>query len=138
MLKIVELDHIVLNVADIDRSLDFYNGLLGLEVERLDEYRAGSVRFPSVRINADTIIDLFHEAPGAEGAPKNLNHYCIITEPTDLDALADELEGAGVTIVQRPASRWGAHGRGLSFYLLDPDANQIEIRCYPDAGPTTG
>ena len=58
-IKVTELDHIVLNVGDIDRSLKFYTDVLGLQAERLDEFKAGKVGFPSVRINGDTIIDLF-------------------------------------------------------------------------------
>jgi catechol 2,3-dioxygenase-like lactoylglutathione lyase family enzyme len=58
-IKITELDHIVLNVGDIHRSLKFYIEVLGLQPERLDEFKAGKVGFPSVRINGDTIIDLF-------------------------------------------------------------------------------
>jgi catechol 2,3-dioxygenase-like lactoylglutathione lyase family enzyme len=130
MLKVVEMDHIVLNVSDAERSLDFYTRLLGLGAERVDEFRKGEVRFPSVRVNEDTIIDLFVDTGEGERVRPNLNHYCLIVEPTDLDELADHLEGEGVRIVQRPASRWGAHGRGMSFYLLDPDDNQIELRCY--------
>ena len=57
-LKIYEMDHIVLNVGDIDRSLKFYTEVLGLAGERIEEFKAGKVGFPSVRINQDTIIDL--------------------------------------------------------------------------------
>ncbi len=66
-IKITELDHIVLNVGDIHRSLKFYTDVLGLQAERLDEFKAGKVGFPSVRINGDTIIDLF-PTPGAGDA----------------------------------------------------------------------
>jgi catechol 2,3-dioxygenase-like lactoylglutathione lyase family enzyme len=58
-INIIELDHIVLNVGDIDRSLKFYTEVLGLKGERVDEFRAGKVSFPSVRITDQTIIDLF-------------------------------------------------------------------------------
>ena len=58
-IKISELDHIVLNVSDIDRALDFYMRVLGLSGERVEEFKAGTVGFPSVRINPRTIIDLF-------------------------------------------------------------------------------
>ncbi|HEX5606554.1 MAG TPA: VOC family protein, partial [Candidatus Binatia bacterium] len=58
-IKISELDHIVLNVSDIHRSLDFYTRVLGLSGERVEEFEAGTVGFPSVRINQRTIIDLF-------------------------------------------------------------------------------
>ena len=53
MFKLKAIDHIVLNVPDINRSLAFYMDVLGLEPERLDEFRRGAVRFPSVRISAD-------------------------------------------------------------------------------------
>jgi len=58
-IKITDLDHIVLNVDDIEQSLKFYTEILGLSGERVDEFKAGKVGFPSVRINAATIIDLF-------------------------------------------------------------------------------
>ncbi|HMA80685.1 MAG TPA: VOC family protein, partial [Candidatus Binatia bacterium] len=57
--NITGLDHVVLNVGDIDRSLTFYIEILGLKGERLDEFKAGKVGFPSVRIDAETLIDLF-------------------------------------------------------------------------------
>ena len=53
------MDHIVLNVEDDEKMMDFYSKVLMLEAERLQEYRAGMVPFPSVRLNLDTIIDLF-------------------------------------------------------------------------------
>ena len=58
-IRVTELDHIVLNVGDINRSLKFYTEDLGLQPERLEEFKSGKVGFPSVRINDDTIIDLF-------------------------------------------------------------------------------
>ena len=53
------MDHIVLNMDDEETMLDFYTRVLELHPERLAEYRAGTVPFPSVRLNADTIIDFF-------------------------------------------------------------------------------
>ena len=51
------MDHIVLNVEDDEKMMDFYSKVLMLEAERLHEYRAGMVPFPSVRLNSDTIIE---------------------------------------------------------------------------------
>ena len=53
------MDHIVLNVEDEEKMIAFYSEVLELVPERLEEYRAGDVPFPSVRLNSDTIIDLF-------------------------------------------------------------------------------
>jgi glyoxylase I family protein len=128
-IKVTELDHIVLNVKDIDRSLDFYANVLGLKIERLEEFRAGKIGFPSVRINSDTIIDLF-PAKEAVNRPGNLNHFCVVVEKNDFEGIVEYLNGHGVKILNGPISRWGARGRATSVYFHDPDQNEIEIRCY--------
>lgn len=128
-LRIIEMDHIVLNVRDIDASLTFYCDVLGLKGERIEQYKSGAVGFPSVRINSDTLIDLMrYEGPAP--AARNLNHYCMVTEATDLVALSAHLKSKGVTVVTEPVSRWGAHGQATSIYILDPDGNEIELRHY--------
>ena len=136
-IKIIELDHIVLNVRDIDRSLKFYTETLGLTPERLDEFKAGKVGFPSVRITGDTIIDLFPiKGPAAgnltgEKAVGNLNHFCMVIGTDDFSGIVDYLKERGITVREGPVSRWGARGRATSVYFLDPDGNEIELRCYP-------
>jgi glyoxylase I family protein len=135
-LKVTELDHIVLNVGDIDRSLGFYTGVLGLQPERLDEFRAGKVGFPSVRINTGTIIDLFptsaSESFHQDGEKRNgnLNHFCLVVGQEDFSGIVEYLNANGIIIREGPVSRWGARGRATSVYFLDPDGNEIEIRCY--------
>ncbi|HEY3305336.1 MAG TPA: VOC family protein [Candidatus Binatia bacterium] len=135
-IKVTELDHIVLNVKDIDRSLDFYANVLGLKIERLDEFRAGKIGFPSVRINEHTIIDLARlkdssASPGnGENLQRNLNHFCLVVEKEDFSGIVDYLKGHNVAILNGPISRWGARGRATSVYFHDPDGNEIEIRSY--------
>ena len=132
LVTITEMDHIVLRVSDVEASLSFYSEILGLPVERVDQWRAGEVRFPSVRLNADTIIDLFasdQEPIGKEGA-KNQDHYCMVIEPTDMEALKAEFEAIGVEIQAGPGKRWGSHGDGISLYIYDPDDNVVELRYY--------
>lgn len=134
-IKIIGLDHIVLNVGDINRSLKFYTEVLGLPGERVDEFRAGKVSFPSVRINAGTIIDLFARKEGAdkstaEKVDDNLNHFCLVVGAENFAAVHDELQLHKIAIRQGPVSRWGAQGQATSVYFLDPDGNEIEIRCY--------
>ena len=129
-LRIVEIDHIVLSVSDVERSLAFYTNILGLKGERLDEYRSGKVGFPSVRINDHAVIDLVQVGTVDRGIIRNLDHFCLVSESTDLVKLADDLRKDGVVVVQEPVSRWGARGQATSIYIQDPDANEIEIRCY--------
>jgi catechol 2,3-dioxygenase-like lactoylglutathione lyase family enzyme len=130
-LKINFMDHIVLNCTDVERSLAFYTDVLGLKAERAEAWRDGKVGFPSIRINDGTLIDLM-QAPANEGEATrhNMAHYCLVTEETDLAAIADDLKAKGVTVTQRPVTRWGARGNATSIYFLDPDGNEIEVSHY--------
>jgi catechol 2,3-dioxygenase-like lactoylglutathione lyase family enzyme len=130
MVRISGLDHIVLNVADVERSLAFYEGVLGLGAERVDAWRRGELRFPSVRVNESTIIDLVQTPAGPADGRSNLAHFCLVTDEEDLDALARELASGGVAIEVGPVVRSGARGDALSIYFRDPDANLIELRTY--------
>jgi catechol 2,3-dioxygenase-like lactoylglutathione lyase family enzyme len=128
--RISGLDHIVLNVKDVSQSLEFYQRHLGLAAERVDAWQRGEVRFPSVRINGSTIIDLV-AADGSEGSTRqNLAHFCLVTEDAELDNVVRDLTDGGVRIEQGPVLRSGARGDALSIYFHDPDNNLIEVRTY--------
>jgi catechol 2,3-dioxygenase-like lactoylglutathione lyase family enzyme len=117
------LDHIVLNVSDVERSLAWYGGLLGLHAERVDEWRSGDAPFPSVRVDEGCIIDLFATPRSGE----NLDHVCLVVEPGDVEAIAGDDR---FHVLAGPAPRWGARGEGLSVYVRDPDGNTVELRSY--------
>jgi catechol 2,3-dioxygenase-like lactoylglutathione lyase family enzyme len=120
-----ELDHIVLNVADVERSLAWYTDLLGLDGVRVEGWRRGEVPFPSVRIGPGCIIDLFASDDRSPGS--NLNHFCLVATRADVDAItADER----FDVVDGPGPRFGARGDGWSVYITDPDGNTVEIRSY--------
>ncbi len=122
-IRVTHLDHIVLNVADIERSLAFYCGDLGLQPLRVNEWRRGEVGFPSVRVNDSTIIDLLATARTGE----NSDHFCLVVEPVDLEELRD----SGRFVVESgPGPRFGARGDGTSLYVRDPDGNLVELRYY--------
>ena len=132
LVKITEMDHIVLRNKDVEVSLRFYTEVLGMQAERVEQWRAGEVRFPSARINADTIIDFFgtdQEPIGKEGV-KNQDHFCMVIEPTDMEELKAKFEAMGVEIQAGPGKRWGSHGDGISLYIYDPDNNVVELRHY--------
>jgi len=123
------LDHVVLVVADVERSLAWYLDELGGQPVRLDEWRAGDVLFPSVRLSASSIIDLIQ----GDRRGKNVDHICIEIEPTDLDALA---ASGRFEVVGGPAELFGARGMGIGLYVRDPDGNVIELRYYDGADST--
>jgi catechol 2,3-dioxygenase-like lactoylglutathione lyase family enzyme len=117
------LDHIVLNVADVERSLVWYTAMLGLEGVRVSEWRDGDAPFPSVRINPPGIIDVF----AAPRTGDNLNHFCLVVDRDDVDRIvADDR----FDFVDGPGERFGARGAGWSVYFTDPDDNVVELRSY--------
>ncbi len=122
-MRVIGFDHLVLNVSDVRRSLDFYVGTLGLTPERVDEWEAGTVFFPSVRVDATTIIDLMQ----LDRTGQNVDHLCLVVDD-DIEALAAR---ADLVIEDGPAPRWGAQGNATSIYLRDPDGNLVELRRYP-------
>jgi len=129
------MDHIVLNVEDDERMIAFYSKVLMFETERVEEYRAGDVPFPSVRLNPETIIDLFPKKmwkknARAEQGHENLNHFCIALSKGTWEKLLKRLQANNVEIEEGPVPRWGAHGTGTSVYFRDPEGNFIEARFY--------
>ncbi len=129
------MDHIVLNVEDDEKMIAFYSKVLMLAPERLDEYNAGDVPFPSVRLNSNTIIDLFpkkmwQKSARAEQGGENLNHFCIALIRGTWQNLLERLQANNVDIEEGPVPRWGAHGSGTSIYFRDPESNLIEARYY--------
>ena len=121
--RVVAFDHVVLHVSDMDDTLAFYVDELGLDPVRVDEWRRGEAPFPSARVSEHTILD-FVAAPRTG---ENMNHLCLVVEPTDFDALATS---GRFTVVDGPATRFGARGDGTSLYVLDPDGNTVELRYY--------
>jgi extradiol dioxygenase family protein len=129
------IDHIALNVEDDEKMLTFYSQVLLFATERLEEYRRGDVPFPSVRLNADMIIDLFPKKMWQKnsGTGQNrgeLNHFCIVLNKEAWENLLERLQTNKVAIEEGPVPRWGAHGTGISIYFRDPEGNFIETRYY--------
>lgn len=125
MLRIQAVDHLVLVVADVDRSVAWYRDVLGLEALRYDQWKAGEVLFPSVRVDETTIIDI---VAGDRGAGRgNLDHFCLVVDPVDLDAVC---ASGRFDVVEGPVTRWGARGDGQSLYVRDPDGTVVELRHY--------
>ena len=125
MVQVRGLDHIVLDVADVEASAAWYRDKLGLELLRMEEWRRGEVLFPSARIDATTIIDFFP----TERTGENLNHFAVVVD-VDLQAVIDsgEFDLAGP---DHPSDLFGAQGQGLGIYVRDPDGNTVELRTYP-------
>jgi len=128
------LDHIVLRVADLDRSVAFYIGALGCALEKeqkpigLTQLRAGRSLIDLVPLDGK-LGKIGGAGPGPEG--RNVDHFALAIEPYDEKALRAHLEGLGVEVPES-GMRYGAEGEGPSIYIRDPDGNVIELK-----GPAT-
>jgi len=125
VVRVEAIDHLVLRVADPERSLRWYCDELGLAGERVEEWRRAEAPFPSVRVDAGTVIDLV--AAPVEGG-HNLDHFCLVLAPTDLQAVATS---GRFDVVEGPTEpRFGARGLATALYVRDPDGNVVELRHY--------
>lgn len=122
--SVKQFDHIVLRVRDPEASVEWYVAKFGFLVHRLDEFRAGTVPFPSVEICPGSIIDLDarHVATGT-----NVSHFAIEIDPVDMFALVQNGE---FEKIDGPYRRWGARGPADLVYVEDPDGHIIELRHY--------
>lgn len=136
----MRLDHIVLWTTDPRAAVDFYTQVVGLAPVRVSEFEAGDAPFPSVRVSADSIIDLLPRdsvadaetltgGPGSAGHP--VNHVCLAMTKAEYDALDQRLRAAGVDTSARLNRSYGARGWApQGYYFADPDGNVVEARYY--------
>jgi catechol 2,3-dioxygenase-like lactoylglutathione lyase family enzyme len=138
----MRLDHVVLWVDDPERSLAFFVDVVGLTGVRVDEFRAGRQVYVSVRIDDNTIIDLFPRAeaerinaiPGAAGtAGHPTNHVCLAMSERELGELQQRLASHGTKVGHFMERQFGARGIApRAFYFRDLDNNVLEARYYAD------
>ncbi len=132
-IKILGLDHIVLRIAEVERALGFYCGVLGCREERrieklgLIQLRAGASLIDLVDVESP-LGKLGGEAPRATG--RNVDHICLRIEAFDENELRAHLSSHGVEPGD-VAERYGADGYGPSMYIRDPDDNVVELKGPP-------
>jgi catechol 2,3-dioxygenase-like lactoylglutathione lyase family enzyme len=123
-MKIERIDHLNLTVADLDRSLEFYRRVLGMETESVGEGRA-ALHFGQQKIH----LDAANGAMAMSGGKRMPAHICFITE-TPISEVMAHLEQCGVPVRMGPGPRAGAIGTIQSVYIDDPDQNSVEISTY--------
>lgn len=129
-MKVVDADHTNWRIKDLDRTLGFYQGLLGLELLGLDEYRRGERSLVSLRVTPTFILHLRPD-PDFEPVPTGgFDHLALAVEGTTPDALAERLTDGGVKIERRSGNVVGARGAGEALYVRDPDGYLIELKLY--------
>jgi catechol 2,3-dioxygenase-like lactoylglutathione lyase family enzyme len=125
-MRIDRIEHIVITAFDVERTLDFYSKVMGMEPITFAGGRRG-LAFGKQKIN-------LHQS-GREFEPKALKpvpgsmDLCFITE-TPLAEVISHLKSHGVAIAQGPVEKTGAQGPMMSVYFRDPDGNLIEVSNY--------
>ncbi len=125
-MKIERIDHIVLTVKDLNKTINFYTEILGMECITFGENRR-ALSFGNQKINLHEKGKEFE--PKAKAPTCGSADICFITG-TKIETVKSELEKKGVKIIEGIVSRTGAIGKIRSIYLRDPDGNLIEISNY--------
>lgn len=126
MIKIDRLDHLVLTVKDIDKTVEFYTIVLGMEKELFKGDRV-ALKFGNQKINLHKLGNEFE--PKAYNVKEGSADLCFIIN-TPLVEAKNYIESLGMKIEEGIVSRTGAIGEIESIYLRDPDKNLIELSNY--------
>ena len=130
-MRVDRVDHLVLTVASIEATVEFYTRVLGMDAVTFGAGRT-ALAFGASKIN-------LHQA-GKEFEPKALRptpgsaDICLIVDDDIADVIA-QLATAGVGVEAGPVGRTGATGPIVSCYLRDPDHNLIELSNYLPRSP---
>ncbi|AZA89673.1 Virulence protein STM3117 [Chryseobacterium nakagawai] len=125
-MKIKNIDHIVLTVADISKTIEFYTEIMGFEVVTFGDHRK-ALTFGNQKIN---LHQKGHEfEPKAKTPTCGSADLCFIAQ-TDIHEVMAELKQKNVEIIEGIVDRTGAVGKIRSVYFRDPDQNLIEVSNY--------
>jgi catechol 2,3-dioxygenase-like lactoylglutathione lyase family enzyme len=128
------IDHVVLRIADLKKSLAFYGDVLGCSIDNrqdaigLVQLRAGRSLIDLIPLDG-ALGRIGGAAPAREG--RNVDHFALQIVPFDEAAIRAHLARHGVEVVQA-GRRYGAEGDGPSIYVADPDGNVVELKGPPD------
>ena len=124
----LSIDHIVITVEDINKSINFYTNILKMELIEFysssDNTTRKSLKFGNQKINLHEVLNPFlprakHPSPGA------VDICFISTKP--VSEWINKLKKNKINIEEGPVQKTGAKGPILSIYIRDPDENLIEI-----------
>jgi glyoxylase I family protein len=121
MFTIAHIDHIVLRTSQIEKMVQFYCDVLNCHIERVQ------AQFGLTQLRAGkNIIDLIKVDSTSAKENQNLEHFCLRISPFNFEELSQYFNKKGIEIF-RHGQRYSAQGYGWSFYLRDPENNEIEL-----------
>lgn len=117
--------HTAYTVNDIEKSLHFYCGILGME--RLFDLELSDCTLTYIKAGGNQFIELFYgNAKGsAQPSPVGYSHLCL--EVSDIYALAADLKEKGVQAEGEPSM---GLDHNYQLWVTDPDGNRIEFMQY--------
>ncbi|RVT96694.1 VOC family protein [Rhodovarius crocodyli] len=125
------LDHLVINVLDVEVSASWYQRVLGMEREVFGKDNRTALRFGGQKVNLrphDASPEAWHSSTNTQPGTQDL---CFIVTVQSADVV-EHLKECGIAIVEGPVVKFGALGPMNSVYCRDPDGNLIEISTYGD------
>lgn len=125
-MNIVSIDHLVLTVNSIEKTVRFYESVLGAKKEVFGEGRV-ALMFGDQKINLHEVGNEFD--PKANNPMPGSGDLCFVTTSSLEDAMV-HVKGQGVPILEGPVRRTSALGPVNSFYVRDPDGNLVEVAAY--------
>jgi catechol 2,3-dioxygenase-like lactoylglutathione lyase family enzyme len=128
-MNIINLDHLVLTVADIPKTVNFYEKVLGMKAIYFGAGRV-ALAFGTQKINLHQLGNEFE--PKAKNVQVGSADLCFITD-CDLSKAINHVMNENIFITEGPVRRTGAQGSITSFYFRDPDGNLIEVSTYSDS-----
>lgn len=133
--KVHSLDHLVINVSDLARSVEWYRTVLGMEVKVFDPGQGRlprtSLVFGNQKINVRPRDADKGEWFTADHETAGSDDLCFLTSSTP-DQVVAHLAACGVAVSEGPVRKQGARGVLRSVYCRDPDGSLIEISSYED------
>ncbi len=125
-LLLERIDHLVLTVRDINKTIQFYSSVLGMSEVDFGENRK-ALKFGHQKINLHPHPSEIR--PQAKQATPGSMDICFVSQ-SPMDDVIKNLLLHGVKIELGPVQRTGAEGNMTSVYIRDPDENLIEIASY--------
>jgi catechol 2,3-dioxygenase-like lactoylglutathione lyase family enzyme len=129
-MRVTDADHINIRIRDVEATLAFYHGVLGLEPDRLEDFRAGKRPLFAFRINKAFILHVFPDPTYSREPGGGYDHLALSVEGMSPSALVAYLEERGVRIEMQTERLWGARGDGWACYIRDPDGYRVELKIY--------
>ena len=128
--KLKHIDHVVLRIRDLEKSLAFYRDVLGCPVDKVQDriglwqVRAGASLIDLIPLDG-VLGKMGGAGPQKEG--RNVDHFAIEIDSFDEPTIRAHLASHNVTVTDS-GQRYGAKGDGPSIYILDPDGNSVELK----------